>query len=174
MKKTGTIIALVLTAIVSINAQSINTEKSVVNFTTKGMFGKEVTGTFTGMKGQVQFDESNLAGSGFDVTIDAGSIFTDNKKRDNHLKTEDFFEVETYLEIRFKSQSVEKTSDGYVTKGEITMHGVSHPASIAFTYANNTLKGTLEINRFDYKIGEDIKTKMVAELAQVEIICVLN
>ncbi|WP_171597390.1 YceI family protein [Marinifilum caeruleilacunae] len=174
MKVKGLIIAIITVLTISSNAQQINAEKSIVNFTAKGMFGKEVKGTFTGMKGEINFDVNDLDNASLDVSLDAASIFTDKKKRDNHLKSEDFLEVNTFTEIRFVSESIKKSDNGFITNGEIKMHGVNQPATINFTFENNTFTGNLQINRFDYKIGEKIKTKMVAELIDVEIICIMN
>jgi polyisoprenoid-binding protein YceI len=174
MKNLVIILSIAFGAIVTSNAQSIDTQNSVVNFKVNGMFGVEVEGTFSGMQGTIEFDENNLTNSSFDVTINAASVFTDNNKRDQHLKNEDFFEVETYANIRFKSKSITKTSNGFNTKGTITMHGVSQPASIDFSYENKTFTGQLEVNRFDYKVGESVKTNKVAELTKVEIICVIK
>lgn len=174
MRKIGTLLIISLYLIMGANAQRINSKQSVVNFTTEGMFGADVKGTFTGMKGEVRFDPTDLSNANFDVTIDAASVFTDNGKRDNHLKNEDFFDVESYLTIGFKSISVEKTDLAYQTVGELTMHGITQPATITFTYDDKKLVGQIEINRLDYKVAEGVKASKVAEMTQIEIICVLN
>lgn len=174
MKKAGIILGLIIGLVSGVNAQSINVEESVVKFTIDGMFGVEVQGTFSGMKGDISFDEATIENASFDVSVNAASIFTDHTKRDNHLKNEDFFEVSDFAQIKFKSESVTKTGATYVAKGKMTMHGVTQDVSIPFTYQDKTLKGQIEINRFDYKIGEEIKTRMVAEVAKVEIICVIK
>lgn len=168
------LLGLSLCFVLGVNAQGINSEKSLVNFTIDGMFGVEVAGTFIGMKGVVEFDPSAIENANFDVSINAASVFTDNKKRDEHLKNEDFFEIETYSTISFKSTAVSKNEVGFQTKGELTMHGVSQPVTIDFTYEDNRLVGQLSIKRLDYKLGETTKTNKVADSAQIEIICVLN
>ena len=100
-----------------IEGQTIDTEKSVVNFKTTALMVNTVRGTFKGMNGDIQFDENNLSDSKFKVCIDPASVNTDNQKRDDHLKSDDFFGIENYLEICFESTSIKKTKDGFETTG---------------------------------------------------------
>lgn len=157
-----------------VNAQTINYDKSEVKFKITGGGIFTVKGTFTGMKGEFNFNESDIANSSFDICIDASTLNTKNKKRDDHLHSADFFEVEKYTTICFKSNSVSKTNDGYKTTGNLTIHGVTKTVDIPFTFSNSTFEGELEINRFDYKIGEDYGTMRVGETADVTIICKVN
>lgn len=173
MKRSIFLIASLLVSIVA-NAQIIDTKNSVVTFGISNMKWKTVEGTFSGMNGTIVFNENNLQNSSFNVCINAATINTENKKRDDHLRNEDFFEVEKYPEICFTSSSIEKTTEGFVTKGSLSMHGVTKPVEISFTYNNNTFIGNLTVNRFDYNVGEDIKTFMVGKEATLEIICKLN
>lgn len=169
---------LVLSFIVALagmaNAQTINTEKSIVNFEIGNMKIRTVDGTFSGMKGDLKFDAQDLDNSFFKVCIDAASVNTENEKRDDHLRNEDFFHVEKYPEICFVSRSIIKTADGYITKGQLEMHNVIKEVEIPFTFVNNTFVGQLTIDRFDYNVGKDIKTGMVSAEATLEIICVVE
>ena len=154
-----------------ITAQTIKSNQSEVKFEihTVGIFN--VKGTFSGMEGNFNFSETNLDNSNFDICIDAQSVDTDNDKRDEHLRSADFFDVETHPNICYKSSSVSKTNDGYQTTGNMTIHGVTKTVTIPFTFKNNTFEGELEINRFDYNIGEDYGTFRAGETAEVTIIC---
>jgi len=161
MKKVITTLALsCLVAITSI-AQTINNDKSVVNFKISNMKMKTVKGTFSGMKGTVNFTPNNFASSNFDVCIDASTVNTENKKRDDHLRTADFFDTEKYPTICFKSKSITKNADTYLAKGTLTMHGITKEVEIPFTFSNNVLKGTLTVKRLDYKVGESTGEFMV-------------
>ncbi|WP_191860639.1 YceI family protein [Hanstruepera ponticola] len=157
-----------------VNAQTINTDKSEVKFKISGGGIFTVKGTFTGMKGDFNFNSSDVSGSSFDICIDSKTINTKNDKRDEHLRSADFFDVEKYETICYKSNTVTKTSDGYKTTGDLTIHGVTKTVTIPFTFKNNTFEGELEINRFDYNIGEDYGTFRVGETAEVTIICKVN
>ena len=88
----------VLFLLVSIGlfAQKINTEKSSVKFEIGGLGWSTVEGEIKGMSGSLIFDKNNLALSFFNVCIDPKTIFTDDEKRDTHLKAPDFFNTVNY------------------------------------------------------------------------------
>ena len=174
MKKIGLVIGFVLALSGWINAQTINTQKSIVNFEVGNMKVKIVEGSFGGMKGDLVFDLKNLQSSHFKVCIDAASVNTGNEKRDNHLRNEDFFHVEKFPEICFTSTHISKTSKGYVAKGKLDMHGVTKNVEIPFIYIDHKFIGQLNVNRYDYKVGEGINTMMVGEDVSLEIVCVLE
>ena len=174
MKKIGLIASLAFMASGFGSAQTIDSGKSIVNFSIENMKVRTVTGTFTGMKGEIRFDETDLANSSFNVSIEAASVNTENKERNDHLRNEDFFHVEEYPVISFESSSIQRTSSGFLTSGMLSMHGVSREVEIPFTYSNNQFVGILEVNRFDYKIGEGTNTTSVDETARLEIIVVVN
>jgi polyisoprenoid-binding protein YceI len=155
-------------------AQTINVDKSEVNFKISGGGIFTVKGSFTGMKGDFNFSESNISNSSFNICIDSKTLNTKNDKRDEHLHSADFFDVNKYPTICYSSTSVSKTNEGYKTTGNLTIHGVTKTVEIPFTFKNNTFEGDIEINRFDYKIGEDYGTWRVGETASVTIICVVK
>lgn len=158
----------------TVKAQTIDTKKSEVSFKITGGGFFNVKGTFTGMQGNFNFNDTDLENSSFDICIQTTTIDTNNEKRDTHLKSEDFFSVEQYPEICFKSTSVDTQNNAYVTTGELTMHGVTKTVSIPFTFKNNRFEGTIEINRFDYNIGKDFGPFRVGETATVTITCQVN
>lgn len=157
-----------------IQSQTIDASKSVIEFKIKGGAIFNVKGTFKGMKGDFNFNKNDLENSSFDICIDASTVNTDNEKRDNHLKTADFFDVEKYPTICFKSNSVSVKDKDFVTKGELTMHGVTKNIEIPFKFSNNTFTGSFQIERLDYKIGEESGTLTVGSTADVTIICKVN
>ena len=154
-----------------VNAQAINSEKSVVSFNISNMKLNTVNGTFTGMKGKVVFNENDLENSSFDVSVPSNTVNTGNEKRDTHLKNADFFEVEKYPEIHFTSTAITKTPKGYKTTGNLTLHGITKPIEIILDYQHKTFKGQFTINRFDYKLGENTNSFMVGKQTEIEIIC---
>lgn len=151
--------------------QTINTTESKVTFEISNMGGmKTVKGSFTGMQGDLVFDENNLESSHFKVCIDAATVNTDNQKRDDHLKNEDFFEVATYPVICFKSKIIAKNKDGFVTNGELTMHGVTKTIEIPFTVIEGVFDGQFELKRKDYGVGPN-GGFMVGKTVKVGIVC---
>ncbi len=156
------------------NAQTINTKKSEVKFKVKNMKVANVKGHFKGMKGEVSYDSRNKEKAMFNVCIDASTVSTKIKKRDEHLCKEGFLNVAKYPTICFQSTKVELTSKGYVVKGNLTLHGVTKEVEIPFLEDGNTLQGTFQIKRFDYKIGMDTGVVMVSDEIDLTVICVLD
>lgn len=174
MKKISFIISLGLLSLSLANGQTLNADESIVNFTITKMGGKTAEGTFGGMKGEIRFDATDLVNSYFKVTIDVSTVNTENKKRDKDLRSEKYFFMEEYPVILFESGSIKKTNDGFLTTGNLTIRGVSKEVELPFTYQDGKFTGKLEVNRFDYKIAEGVKTKTVGEMASLEIIAVIN
>ena len=92
----------------------------------------EVPGFFRDFAGAVVYDASDVAKSSVSFTAKATSIDTGVQGRDNHLRTADFFEVEKFPEITFKSTNVAKKGNGWVVTGDFTMKGVTKSISIPF------------------------------------------
>lgn len=161
-----------------LNAQTIDNAKSKVTFEIDNMKVNTVEGSFGGMKGDVNFDNQSPEKSSFNVTIDVASINTGIDKRDKHLRSKDFFEVDRYPLIRYKSDDVIKARDGYIAKGTLTIKDVSRKVNIPFTIGKagsmTTFTGYININRLDYYVGEDVSTFTVGEEVKVKIYCVVN
>ncbi len=153
-------------------AQQIDSGQSTVSFSLSNMGFRTVEGQFSGLDGDISFDPESLENSRFDVCIDASTVNTDNAKRDEHLRNEDFFEVTTYPTICYVSTSIKKTANGFISDGILSMHGQSKEASIPFTVENGVFAGTLSINRLDYNVGLDFKKFMVGYDVNVDIRCV--
>jgi polyisoprenoid-binding protein YceI len=95
----------------------------------------KVKGHFSKITGMIYFDISDITRSSVEVIIDATSICTGIKKRDEHLKSPDFFDVEKYPEIIFKSSQVEVTSiNQFKVYGDLTIHGVTRPVMLKVEY----------------------------------------
>jgi polyisoprenoid-binding protein YceI len=100
------------------------------NFTVRHLGITNVRGEFRSTNGSVLFDEQHPEKSKVEAIIDAKSIHTREDKRDAHLKSADFFDVEKYPTITFKSTQVEKDGDDYKVTGDLTMHGVTKPVTL--------------------------------------------
>lgn len=130
---------------------------SYVNFTIKNL-GISVTGNFTGLAGTILFNPNDLSVSSFSVSVNAETVDTDIKSRDNHLKKEDYFHVERFPRISFISKKIEVISTGqYNISGILEIKGVKKEVSFPFT-VNSSLdglvfKGGFKINRRDFKVG---------------------
>jgi polyisoprenoid-binding protein YceI len=90
------------------------------------MMISNVRGAFHGLKGTIVFDPANPAASSIDAEIDVNTVNTLDVKRDEHLKSPDFFDTATHPAITFVSTKVEKTGSGeYKAVGQLTLHGVT-------------------------------------------------
>ncbi len=125
--KTLSAMALLLAAAPAALAQSytIDGAHSKAQFSVRHMMVSNVRGEFTRMKGTVVYDEKNPAAIQIDATIDVASINTGEPKRDEHLKSPDFFDVAKYPTITFRSKSARKTANGLAVTGDLTIHGVT-------------------------------------------------
>jgi polyisoprenoid-binding protein YceI len=135
---------------------------------------RSVEGLFTGIKGNITFNPSNLSNASFDVCIDASSINTENTKRDNHLKNKDFFQVDSFPTICFKSKSIVKSKEGYNVTGDLTMLGSTLEITFPFTYSSKYLKASFGLERLDFGLGIDYGSFMVGKTVEINISCYLK
>ena len=121
--------------------------------------GFTVPGSFKGLKGTISFDPQNLQQSVFDVTIDAKTVNTDNKMRDEHLKAESYFDVDKYPVIRLTSTRVASSNKKgtYIFNGKLTIKNTTKDVSFPFTADPQgdgyLFKGSFKMNRRDYNVG---------------------
>ena len=155
----------VLFAATNLKAQTFipQDEGSKLHFTVKN-FGINTGGDVTGMEGKIVFDAKRPAAASFDVTVKVSTIDTDNDKRDEHLKTDDFFDAEKYPLIHIVSSSVKQGADlkHFVFTGKLTIKNVTKIISFPFTAEGKNggalFSGEFEIDRLDYTIGKESST----------------
>jgi polyisoprenoid-binding protein YceI len=104
----------------------IDPAHSSVQFSIRHMMISNVRGSFSKVTGTVEYDPESLADSKVTAEIDVNSINTSDDKRDAHLRSADFFDIQTYPNMRFVSTKVEKTGDDeFRITGDLTLHGVT-------------------------------------------------
>ena len=92
-------------------------------------------GFFEDFEGKTHFDPDNLGASSFDFTVEVKSINTHNRKRDGHLRSDDFFSVKKYPVMTFKSTRItHKQGNQYVLEGQMTVRDVTKAVTIPFTF----------------------------------------
>ena len=105
---------------------NIDPSHSVAEFKVKHMMIANVKGYFSKITGVLTRDESNVANSSVEVSIDAASIETRDAQRDTHLKSADFFDVEKHPFLSFKSNGIKQVQDGELSVGgDLTIRGVT-------------------------------------------------
>ena len=134
-----------------------------LGFVTRHAMITKVRGSFNDFTGTVTVPAEGIERATAQVTINASSIDTRNADRDGHLKSNDFFDMETYPEITFVSTAVEQTDDDeYRVTGDLTIKGVTKPVTIDFEfggvatdpYGNERIgfDGATTIDRSDFGI----------------------
>jgi polyisoprenoid-binding protein YceI len=163
---------------------NIDPAHSIIGFSIRHLEIAWVEGRFKDFKGAIHFDEKDVTKSSVEFTAKVESIDTGVEPRNKHLRTADFFDVEKFPEMTFKSTSVErKGKDGYVLHGDLTLKGVTKPVALPFTVTGaikdpwgNTRFGVsaqTKIDRRDYGItwgkalengGLDVGNEVTIEL----------
>lgn len=150
-----------------------------LGFSVTHMMISEVEGSFKTFDLKVISPKNDFEDTRIELTADINSINTDNEKRDNHLKTADFFDEEKYPVLSFKSTEFKKTEDTkYKITGNLTMRGVTRwitltgylKGTTTHPYTKKTVAGfkvTGTIKRSDFKIGTETPSGIISD--EVEI-----
>ena len=169
MKKINSLLAMLLIVAGSAFGQttwSIDKAHSKIGFSVPHMAVSEVEGNFKDFDASINTSSADFNGAQVTFTAKTASIDTDNERRDNHLKSPDFFDAEKHPDIAFKGNLV-KEGGKYKLKGDFTMHGVTKPVVFDVTYGGtiNTGRGEKagfkivgKINRQDYGLTWSNKT----------------
>ncbi len=136
---------------------------SSAQFAVKHLMVSTVRGEFAEVQGTAVIDEGNLSGSKVEVEIGSASIDTRNERRNNHLKSTDFLDVEKHPKLLFKSKRVEDLGDGKLKiVGDLTIRGITKevaldtelsPAIEAFRGVRRGASATTTINRQDFDVS---------------------
>ncbi len=166
-----------VSAAISAGAQTLWTADpahSNVKFTAIHLSVSEVEGKFTRYQGSMKASNPDFTDAQIEFRVEVASINTDNEMRDNHLRSDDFFNSEKFPYMTFKSSSFKKVSDRkYVLEGDLTIRDVTKHVSFDVKYGGTVLDSrgtsragfvaTTSINRFDY----NLKWNKMAEAAAV-------
>jgi len=135
MKKLNTLVVAMLVAGASMAQTnwSIDKAHSNIGFSVAHMVVSETTGNFKDFDAKVTSAADDFAGATVEFTAKTASVFTDNEKRDGHLKSDDFFNAEKFPELKF-SGSLVKEAGKYVLKGNLTIRDVTKPVKFDVTY----------------------------------------
>jgi polyisoprenoid-binding protein YceI len=113
-------------AAATVSTWSIDPVHSIAEFRVRHLMISNVRGQFTGVTGSLTYNEGDLAKSLIDASIEVATIDTRDPQRDTHLKSPDFFDVEKFPVMTFKSLRVTRSGDGsLIVAGPLSLHGVS-------------------------------------------------
>jgi len=125
-----------------------------IGFSARHVMVSKVRGQFNEFNGSLSLDAEQPANSKVELTIKAASIDTRNADRDAHLRSNDFFAMEEYPEITFRSTRVEQASENeYYVTGDLTIRGTTKPVTVNFQ-----LNGSIVDPWGNFRVGFDGKT----------------
>jgi polyisoprenoid-binding protein YceI len=163
-----------------------------VGFSVKHMMVTTVRGQFKEYRGQVALDPKDFTRSRFEGAIEVASIDTGNADRDNHLRSNDFFDAPSHPRIEFESTHIEAKADGeYIVHGDLTIRGVTKPVALDVEFHGTSknpwgktvagLSARATINRKDFgvnfnailetggvAVGEKVKLEVDVEAVYAE------
>ena len=163
---------------------------SAADFSIRHMMVSNVKGQIGGLKGTIDIDDKDLTKSKVDVSLDVTTIDTRNGKRDEHLKSPDFFDVQKFPQMHFVGKKIEKAGKGLKVTGDLTMKGVTKSTVLMVDGPTSPVKdpwGKMKrgftaqatINRKDFGLtwnkaldgggvvlGEDVKVAIEAEMEE--------
>ena len=152
-----------------VNAQvtkwAVDKGHSNVKFVVTHMSVSEVEGSFKIFDGTVEHSKQDFSDAVVNFTVDVNSVNTDNERRDNHLKSDDFFNAATFPQMKFVSTSMKPLGNNkYQLSGNLTIRDITKPVVFDVSYGGsiNTGRGTkagfkakTTIDRFDYNLKWD-------------------
>lgn len=165
MKKLTTFAAALLIASAATAQVSwkVDNSHSKLGFSVTHMMVSETEGKFKVFEGTASSKtEMDFTDAKIDFTADAASINTEDEKRDGHLKSPDFFDVEKFPKIIFKSTSMKPTGKGataYTLEGDLTMHGVTKHVKLSAIGASKTIKDPYGNIKNGFKVTGTINRK---------------
>jgi polyisoprenoid-binding protein YceI len=113
---------------------TIDPAHTLVEFSVRHMMISTVKGRFVGVQGTIVDVAGEPSLSSVEVTIDPATITTADDKRDAHLRSADFFDVETYPMITFKSTSISGSRDAFTVTGDLTIRDRTQPVTLEASY----------------------------------------
>jgi polyisoprenoid-binding protein YceI len=148
-----------------VSTWAIDSAHSNVEFAVKHMLVSTVKGSFQHVEGEIVWDGQNFGSAQVSARIDSGSITTYNEMRDNHLRTNDFFNAEQWPHITFRSTRVEQNgNDELKIYGDLTVRDVTRPVVLdtefdglvekdAYGKRRAAFTATTTINRKDFGVN---------------------
>lgn len=141
---------------------SLDTTHTQLGFVARHAMVTKVRGSFNDFQGAAELDFSDPTRSTATLTIQVASVDTRNAQRDEHLRTNDFFDVASHPTITFTSEAVEVDGEDFVLHGDLTIKGVTKAVTIPFSFQGSAtdlygnervgFEGRATINRSDFGV----------------------
>lgn len=164
---------------------AIDNAHSEIHFKVKHMMVSTVTGAFQEFEGSLETDQEDFNQANITFSADINSLSTNNGQRDNHLKSDDFFNAEQFPKLTFQSKSFETSSQGkYLLKGDLTIRDFTHEIVLDVVYHGTVkdpygqIKAGFEIigkiNRKDFGLKWNALTEAGSMVVSEEVRLVMN
>lgn len=150
MKNIAIILFLLAATIVQSQEFSVKMEGVKIAFVADM---QNTSGTISGLVATIKFNREDLANSVISGTVKANTLNTGNAKRDEHLKSADFFETETYSTMSFTSKSIVLEGDQFIINGIMKIKNIERAENISFTFKDNVFMGECTIQAANYDLG---------------------
>ncbi len=165
------------------DAYDVDAVHSAVLFRVQHMKAGYTYGRFNELSGKLVLDEANPSASSIEVEVKATSVDTNDKKRDDHLRGPDFFNVAQFPTLTFKSTAVKAAGTKFDVTGDLTMHGVTKSVTVSMEktgagsdpwgFIRVGFEGTLTVKRSEFGmdkmlegVGDEIRVTLAFEGAR--------
>lgn len=165
MKKLFLLVAVLTTALFAFKPAApgtweADTSHSKLGFVITHLLITDVEGSFKNFESKITSSKPDFSDAVIELSADANSVNTDNDKRDEHLRGEDFLDVAKFPKLSFKSTSVKKVSaNKYKVNGNLTFHGVTKPITLDATLRGVTTNPMSKKATAGFKVTGTIKRK---------------
>lgn len=171
-------VSLLLLTGSALGEYKIDSSHAQVSFEVTHLGIMPMKGSFADFDIEIDFDKKGI--SSLKGTADVDSLNTGNKKRDTHLKTDEFFDAKNHSKLIFEMTSYESGEDEGKVAGKLTMRGVTKEV-VFMTKISKEIKSPRgnkmvrsvhlsgDVNRLDFNIGKDFSGKMISEKIKIEI-----
>lgn len=150
---------------------TIDSAASAVSFNVQKLGFLTVKGSIAALDGTLTFSKEAPDQSNFEVSLSPAVIQTGHAKRDEHLRSKDFFHVNDFPKIQFVSTSVQAVDNDYQVTGRLSMLGVTKTVVIPFSFSAGDFVGQFSINRLDYQLGAKFPAFFIGKTIQIQINC---
>ena len=166
-----------LPALAQVKTFKVDANHTVLGFKASTLLF-DVPGRFDRFKADIQGDPATLEGVSIRLEVDARSVNTANRMRDDHLRNPDFFDVSRFPKITFQSSQARREGDRILVKGTLTMHGISRELEIPFVAAEGrngadmptwSYRASLPLDRLAFSIGADSVAAKISLKKDVEL-----
>ncbi len=166
------------------NTWTLDPAHTAVNFSAKHMMVTTVRGNLGPVSGAIELDENDFTNSEIEVVIDVANLHSRDERRDTHLKSGDFFDVENFPSATFKSKKIERTGDDtYKVFGDLTVRATTREVTLDTQFEGFTkspwgtqvaaFSATTKLNRKDWNLNWNVALEaggvLVGESVKLEI-----